>query len=127
MWGGLVVVTVEQVGIGFLYPVIDQWAHGLGLVSGAAFGIVFSPHAKWAKVSVFLGRSVALVFAAFAITAAVLVARTTVADSLGSSPMVRHVIGSVAVTAPSDWTANGELADRDGLVIMTVASQPRSD
>lgn len=126
MWGGLVVVTVAQVGVGFLYPVIDQWAHGVGLVSGVAFGALFSPHAKWAKASIYVGRAVALMVAAFSITAATLVAQTSIADSLARDPLARHVVGEVAVMAPASWNTDGELSDRDGLVIMTISKTERT-
>ncbi len=124
MWGGLVVVTVAQVGVGFLYPVIDQWAHGAGLLAGVMFGFVLSPSARWATA----GRSAAIVlaigFAALSITAAVLVARTPIAASLASAPAPRHTIGGIAITAPGTWSSDGELVDPDGMVFVTVQRAP---
>jgi membrane associated rhomboid family serine protease len=116
LWGGVVVVTLSQVGIGFVYPVIDQWAHGAGLFTGVVLGAALSPHARWAAAARHVGRALALMFAAFALTAAVLVARTSVADSYGDLPRKRHVINKVAITAPAGWIAAGWLSDPDGLV-----------
>ena len=28
VWGSLAIVTVAQIGVDFLYPIVDQWAHG---------------------------------------------------------------------------------------------------
>jgi membrane associated rhomboid family serine protease len=127
MWGGLVVVTIAQVGVGFLYPVIDQWAHGAGLLAGAVFGVVLSPTVKWYRIGTYLARGIALMFAAFAVTAAVLVVRTSIPESLDKAKRVRHVIGEVAITAPAGWISAGELADPDGLIIVTVHRDSRVD
>jgi membrane associated rhomboid family serine protease len=116
LWGGIAVVTLAQVGVGFLYPVIDQWAHGAGLGAGALLGVLLSPHARWARVSHHAGRALALMFAAFAITAAVLVVRTPIADSYGGTPRARHTINGVAITAPATWYSLKRLTDPDGLV-----------
>jgi Rhomboid family len=116
LWGGVMVVTLSQVGIGFLYPVIDQWAHGAGLFAGVVLGAALSPHARWARLARHAGRALALMFAAFVVTAAVLVARTSIADSYGDLPRKRHVINKVAVTAPATWVASGWLSDPDRLI-----------
>ena len=116
LWGGVVVVTLSQVGIGFFYPIIDQWAHGAGLVAGVVLGAALSPHARWAAVARHGGRALALMFAAFAVAAAVLVARTSIADSYGDLPRKRHVVNKVSVTAPATWIAAGWLTDPDGLI-----------
>jgi membrane associated rhomboid family serine protease len=116
LWGGVVVVTVSQVGIGFLYPVIDQWAHGVGLFTGVVLGAALSPHARWAAAARHGGRALALMCAAFALTTAALVARTSIADSYGDLPRQRHVINKLAVTAPAIWIAAGWLSDPEHLV-----------
>jgi len=121
MWGGLVVVTLAQAGIGFLYPVIDQWAHGAGLLAGVLLGAALSPSARWARLGRHAGRALAIMFAAFAVTAAVMVARTSLADSLAAAPRARHELGKVAVTTPATWIAQGELVDPDNLVWMALA------
>jgi membrane associated rhomboid family serine protease len=116
LWGGVVVVTLSQVGIGFIYPVIDQWAHGAGLLTGGVLGAALSPHARWAAAARHAGRALALMFAAFAITAAALVARTSIADSYGELPRKQHVVNKVAITAPAAWIAAGWLSDPDRLI-----------
>ncbi|HWO25069.1 MAG TPA: rhomboid family intramembrane serine protease [Kofleriaceae bacterium] len=121
LWGGIVVVTLSQVGIGFFYPIMDQWAHGAGLVTGVVLGAALSPHTRWGALARHAGRALALVFTALAITAAVLVARTSIADSYGDLPRKRHVVNKVAVTAPATWIAAGWLADPDGLVELHAA------
>jgi hypothetical protein len=118
LWGGVVVVTLSQVGIGFLYPVIDQWAHGAGLFAGVVLGAALSPHARWAALARHAGRALALMFAAFAITAAVLVARTSIADSYGDLPRKPYRINKVEITAPATWIASGWLADPDNLIVL---------
>jgi len=111
-------VTLSQVGIGFFYPVIDQWAHGAGLFAGVVLGAALSPHARWATLARHAGRALALMFAAFVVTAAVLVVRTSIADSYGELPRVRHVINhEVEVIAPATWIVNKQaLSDPDGLI-----------
>ncbi|MEJ7597381.1 MAG: rhomboid family intramembrane serine protease [Kofleriaceae bacterium] len=124
MWGGLVVVTVAQVAVGFVYPVIDQWAHGGGLVAGAVMGGVLSYHVRWARAGRHLGRAIAIMFVAFAVTAAVMIVRTSLADSLGADKArTRYVIaktprtvGDVVLTAPPGWLAGAELSDPDGII-----------
>ncbi|MCW5807450.1 MAG: rhomboid family intramembrane serine protease [Deltaproteobacteria bacterium] len=123
LWGGLVVVTVGQAAVGFLYPVIDQWAHGAGLAGGALAGALLSPHARWARAGRYLGHAIALAFAGLAIAAAVLVVRTSVADSYLRDEEVKvHTIGAVAITAPARWVADTELHDPDKLIIFTIES-----
>ena len=124
MWGGLVVVTVAQLGVGFMYPVIDQWAHGAGLASGIIFGAALSPSTKYANVTLIAGRVLAGLLAALSITAAVLVATHSIADSLANLPTSRRVVGTVAITAPASYVNTGELADPDSLVFITMHKEP---
>ena len=68
-------------------------------------------------------------FAAFAVTAAVLVVRTSIADSYRDFPHRRHVINGVAIVAPAAWHAAGVLVDPDGLVEVKAAvgtGEPRA-
>ena len=127
MWGGLVVVTIAQLGIGFMYPAIDQWAHGAGLAAGVVFGALLSPSARWAIANRLAGRVLAAAFGALVITAAILVARTSVADSLGRAAPQQFVLHGVALTAPSTWLADTELVDPDGLVIVNAVREPLND
>jgi rhomboid protease GluP len=128
MWGGLVVVTLAQLGVGFMYPVIDQWAHGIGLFAGVVFGAALTPSTSWARKTAYAGRALAALFGALAIAAAIFVVRTGLADSLASSPRARFVINDVAITAPATWgEISGELTDTDGLAIVTLHRQPLAD
>jgi rhomboid protease GluP len=121
IWGSLALVTVAQVAIGFFYPVTDQWAHAGGLVAGALLGFVMSPHARFASAMRHVARVVAIAFAAAAIGSAVLVARTSVADSLSRGAVVEHRVGDVTVRAPASWTAkDDELADPDQLIVLAI-------
>jgi membrane associated rhomboid family serine protease len=125
MWGGLAVVAIGQLGYDFFDPVIDQWAHGGGLIAGALFGLVLSPNAPWARAGVYLARAIALLFGAFALTAGVLVARTSLADSLTGTGSTPYVVGGVELMAPAHWKASAtQVFQPDGLVIVTISTQP---
>ncbi|MBA3458278.1 MAG: rhomboid family intramembrane serine protease [Deltaproteobacteria bacterium] len=127
MWGGLAVVILAQVGYGFLYPVIDQWAHGAGLVAGLVFGAVLSPHAPWVAAGRQLGRAIAVISAGFMLTSGARVARTSIEDSFTRLPRIVHNVGGVAITAPANWTNDVELAEPDGLLIIAVKREPVID
>jgi rhomboid protease GluP len=105
VWGSLVVIAVAQLGIGFVYPVMDQWAHGAGLASGALAGLVLSPHVRWQRIAEYAARAVSVAVAAAAIVAAVFVARTSMADSLASGPRALFEVDRVHVIAPASWQA----------------------
>ncbi len=127
LWGGLVVVTLAQAGIGFLYPVIDQWAHGAGLITGLVLGAALSPNVRWARVGLYVSRLIAVAFVGVVAVAAVMVARTSVADSFERGPLVHYTVRDVAVTAPAGWSSDGELVDPDNLVIITIVRRPTFD
>ncbi len=120
MWGGLAVVIVAQLGYGFFYPVIDQWAHGAGLVAGTVLGGLFSPHAPWVRPGRQIGRVIAVIALAFVVVAGARVARTSVEDSLTRLPRIRHWVNGVQIAAPATWSNNVELVEPDGLVIVSV-------
>ncbi len=119
VWGSLVVVAVAQIGIGFVYPVMDQWAHGAGLASGALAGLVLSPHARWTRIAEHLARVIAVAFAAATIVAAVFTARTSIADSLAGTPRTIYTVGGLHVTAPTSWvTSEDEVYDPDLFILL---------
>jgi membrane associated rhomboid family serine protease len=124
MWGGLGVVILAQVGYGFLYPVIDQWAHGAGLVAGLVFGAILSPHAPWVGAGRQLGRVIAVIALGFMLTSGARVARTSIEDSFTRMPRIRHALGGVVIAAPANWTNDGVLAEPDGLMIIAVNRAP---
>ena len=141
LWGGLAVVTVSQLGLGFFSAVIDQWAHGAGLAAGALLGLALSRHARWLRAGGVLARALAIGFAAAALVAAVFVAGTPLGDSLAGGAAVRRVVAGVAIAAPARWQVStnqlvhggeverteGQLLQPDGLVIVTITHQPRTD
>ncbi|MBL9018215.1 MAG: rhomboid family intramembrane serine protease [Myxococcales bacterium] len=128
MWGGLLIVIVAQVGYGFMYPVIDQWAHGAGLAAGALIGAILSPHARWKTAGVALGRTVAVIVIGFMAFAGVRVAGMSIDESFSRLPRVHPQIAGVTMVAPATWTHDDtELAEPDGLVIVTVHSAPATD
>ena len=97
----------------------DQWAHAGGLITGAVLGIVMSPHLRGARVIAHVARVIAIAFALAAAASAVLVARTTITDSLARGPLVTHPLGPLSVRAPARWTTTeDELADPDQLVVL---------
>lgn len=127
MWGGLAVVIVAQIGYGFLYPVIDQWAHGAGLVAGSVAGAILSPHARWAKAGLQLGRAVAVVALAFIVLTTIRVARRSVDESFRRLPRYPQMVSGVSITAPAAWINDGELSEPDGLVVVTTKRVPVTD
>nr|MBA2538821.1 rhomboid family intramembrane serine protease [Deltaproteobacteria bacterium] len=139
MWGGLLVVTIAQAGIGFLYPVIDQWAHGAGLVAGVLLGTLLSPSVRWARVGAIAGHVIAVAGVVVVAIVAVQIARTSIADSLARPALVRYDLDDMAVTAPAGWAEGRrsiepttrlrttELVDPDNLVIIVVAHTPSID
>ena len=119
MWGSVLVVAVAQVGIGFLYSTIDQWAHGGGLALGSLMGFVLSPHARWAKPARFVARAIAIAFGIAVAVSAVMVARTSVADSLARPATTQITIGDrLVAVAPASWVVSedGVLRDADDII-----------
>jgi len=128
MWGRLAIVIVGQLGCGLVYPALDQWAHGAGLVVGVLLGLALSPNARWARASLYAARAVALGFAAVAAITGVLVVRTSLADTLaGPRAPIRHVVGDLAITAPAEWkVAADQIYQADELVVLRLLHQPRT-
>ncbi|NVB77721.1 MAG: rhomboid family intramembrane serine protease, partial [Kofleriaceae bacterium] len=114
VWGAIAMVTVAQLGIGFVYPAMDQWAHGGGLIVGALAGFVFSPNAHWHKLGQHLARLVALAFIAISIASAVFVVRTSMADNLAAAPIVRRTVTGATLAIPETWSGDkGLFAEPD--------------
>jgi membrane associated rhomboid family serine protease/tetratricopeptide (TPR) repeat protein len=127
MWGMLVLITVVELGNGFLFPAIDQWAHAAGLAAGAVLGLALSPNARWSRLAGYLGRVLALGVVGAAVVAAVMVTRTSVADSLLGGTARVHVVDGVAITAPARWRAlPGAVQQPEGIIVVRLAQTPRS-
>jgi membrane associated rhomboid family serine protease len=121
MWGSLALITVAQVGVGFLYRFIDQWAHGGGLLAGALVGALLSPHVRWRRFGLHVARLIAICFGAAVVVATVMVARTSIADSLARSPLVRRDTASYSAVVPVSWQqAQDELYIQDPFMVLLV-------
>ena len=125
MWARIGIVLVALVGFGMLYPMVDNWAHGAGLVVGALAGAALTPHARWAIVSRYVAPLIALAFAAAVAATGVLVVKTSVADSYASLPTARRSVGDLSVVAPIGWTVAGaEIYAPDVWVLMRLGWDP---
>jgi membrane associated rhomboid family serine protease len=123
MWGSLVLVTVAQVGVGFLYPFIDQWAHGGGLVVGAIVGALLSPHVRWHRIGLHISRVLAVAFVLLAGFAAVMVVRTSMMDSLTRAPLVTHATATYSALAPASWNRTQDEIFADDVYIVLLAQR----
>lgn len=122
LWGSLALVTVAQVAVGFMYRFIDQWAHGGGLVAGALAGVLLSPHLRWHRFGLRVSQVLAVAFGIAVAFTAVMVVRTTIADSLSRAPLVRQETASYSAVVPASWSrAQDELYAHD--VYMTLLAQ----
>jgi hypothetical protein len=86
-----------------------------------------------------LGHVIAVAGAVLVVVTAIQVARTSIADSLVRSALVRHELDDMTVTAPAGWREGRrsiepttrlrtfELVDPDNLVILVVAHTPSID
>jgi hypothetical protein len=125
VWGSLVVVTIAELGVGFLYPVTDQWAHAGGLIAGVVVGAALSRNVRWRRAGGWLALVIGIAFAAAAAVAAVAVARTSIADSLAAAPRASRDLGGIRVTAPSAWLIEGhEVYDPDLFLLLSVERRP---
>jgi hypothetical protein len=142
LWGALIVIAVSQIGYGFVTDVIDQWAHGGGLVAGVVLGAALSPTARWARAGAVAARAIALGFAAAVAIAAVFTAEASIGDSLARGGMVRRVVDGVAIEVPASWpyatqdialgagahqvkVVEGQVAQPDGIVMIATLRQPQ--
>jgi hypothetical protein len=125
VWGSLIIVAAAQIGTGVLYPWFEQLAHFAGLAIGALASGLLSPHARWHRYALRFARVVTLAFAALAALSGLLVARTSIANSLDDAPRARHHVGDFAVLAPASWQLReGSLCDPDGLFELSLDREP---
>ena len=117
--GSLLVVTVAQLGIGFMFPAIDQWAHGGGLVAGIVVGAAMSPFRPWARVLHRIAIVITAAYLAAVGMAAYMVVRTDFAATLAAYPDRAWTLPAATLTAPARWTLDdGELADPDLYIVL---------
>ncbi len=122
VWSSLAVVTVAQVAIDFMHPMIDQWAHGGGFIGGAAIAAVLSPRVRWARAGLHAARAFAIVFGIAAGFAAVMIVRTPVEASLVRGPGVKRVVNTVAITIPTAWVVDADsVSDPDHTIVVALA------
>lgn len=128
MFGSLAIVTIAQLAIDFMYPIVDQWSHGGGLFAGALCGLVLSPRWKWARFSLYAARSLAIVFGLATAYAVAMIAQTDVEASLSREARVPRRVGDVIASVPPSWQTIADVVmDPDTLVqirIRRVDSDP---
>jgi rhomboid protease GluP len=110
----LAIVTIVQLGIGFSWKIVDNWAHIGGLVGGAVVALLLSPGWRWAErravkaLATALAAALALVYAG----SLVAVAATDYGDSLARTPRVLRATPEIALEVPATWRADGaEIGD----------------
>ncbi len=114
LFGTLVFIAVAQIGIGFVYPAIDQAAHIGGFVAGAAAALVLSRKRPGAqrRLGQVLAGALALLGAGAIGYAAWGVASTDYADTVAQYPRAQRALGGLSVEVPVHWQrAPGRLAD----------------
>ncbi len=125
--GNLVTVTVAQVGIGFLVPAVDQWAHLAGMVTGATLGLVLSPTTALGRSRPVRALAMVLVAGWLGLVgvAATQVVRTDYATTMARTGERGFQLVDVRVPAPAHWEIVGdELIDRDLFVVVSVDRAP---
>lgn len=128
VWGAVGIVTLGQLGLGFLYSAMDQWAHGIGLAGGALAGAALSPSFKAERLTLQLARFLGLAFIGVSIVAAVFVVKTPIATSVRRAALVTKATSRVSAVVPHNWVKlQDELYDPDTLVVLLprrVAEEP---
>jgi membrane associated rhomboid family serine protease len=100
--GSLIVVTAAQLMIGMTVPNLDQWAHGGGFITGAALSLLLSPHAA-RRIPARAVMAMALALALAGGYAALMVATTSVAHTLGKQALVTRNLEGVELAVPAGW------------------------
>ncbi len=127
LWGAVAIVTIAEIGFGFLFPVVDQWAHGGGLAAGALLAALLSPTARARPIRTYAARVLAAAGVAAAVVAGVQVVRTSLDDSLAGGPRRAWNVAGVTLDAPAAWAINdGELVDDDIFLVVALARYDQS-
>jgi rhomboid protease GluP len=118
MLGSLAVIVIGQVGIDFMYSgVTDQYAHAGGALAGAALGALLSPHARWARASLYASRVIAAAFAGVCVFSALMIVRTPIAKSLGIPDHEIGILPGLFMSTPPAWKLDdNSLHDPDDLI-----------
>jgi membrane associated rhomboid family serine protease len=118
IWGYLVLIVIGQAGIDIIYwHVTDHYAHAGGALVGALLGAALSPHARWARASLWASRGIAAAFIALCAVAAIMVVRTPIAKSFGKLDHERRILPGLFMSTPRGWKLDdNSLHDSDNLI-----------
>jgi membrane associated rhomboid family serine protease len=120
----LAVTTAANLGVGFLFDIIDNGAHLGGLAVGVVVAILVSPHARWRRAGAALAAVVATALVAVTIAGAVLAATTSYDETLARAPRRTAVVSGLAVDAPATWLVDGSaIGDGDGVTVLVLAAR----
>jgi hypothetical protein len=118
------VTTAANLGVGFLFDIIDNGAHLGGLVVGVVVAILVSPHARWRRAGAVLAAVVAAALVAVTVVGAVLAATTRYDETLARPPRRTTVVSGLAVDAPATWIVDGSaIGDGDGVTVLVLAAR----
>lgn len=122
LFGNLLFLIVANVGIGVIYPAIDQVAHLGGLFAGALTAALLSRHARWADTTVVRGLATLLgvVCAGSIAFAAWGVATNDFGDTMARYPRVTRTLDGLSVDVPQHW----ELVQADDRVELIDRAPP---
>jgi membrane associated rhomboid family serine protease len=102
--GMLVVLSVAQIAVGFVYPIVDQWAHVGGLLCGAFFGVLLSPRAEHLRLlRRSIGAGLAAAGLAFLAYSGFAIATNTYTETLHGYERVEQEVGGLKVLVPEPW------------------------
>jgi rhomboid protease GluP len=123
--GILLFLTIANVAIGFLYPIIDQSAHLGGLVAGGLTGIALSRKLRFSASTWMRGLVMALTIGlAGAVAYGAWGAATgDFADTVSGYPRVTRVLGGLALEAPEPWEQESETEIYDNSLMVLVQLQ----
>ncbi|HEY4241271.1 MAG TPA: rhomboid family intramembrane serine protease [Kofleriaceae bacterium] len=100
LWMALAIIIVVQLGWDLLSTSGGPWLNGGGLVAGCAVGAVLSPHRKG---TLWIARGIGAAFLTVTALSVLLVARTSLADSLGTATQPTLLDSHVVAMVPPDW------------------------
>jgi len=112
--GAVALVVVAQLGIDFVEPMTDQWAHFGGLVAGVIVGLVLSPHARWHWIALQIARLVSITFLVVCVMTMMFIANTPIADSIERGGATPGFLEIERTDATVDQVVERDLKTPDG-------------
>jgi rhomboid protease GluP len=105
LFGNLIFLIIANVGIGLMYPAIDQMAHLGGLFSGAATAALISQHSRFAETRLVRGITnvLAAICAASVLFAAWGVATNDFGDTLARYQRTTRTLEGLTIEVPVHW------------------------